>query len=124
MDNEEFLYKGDSEKSFVKAIELIFDDYKATHYYEIDGEFTFCYGEQKGYGDKLGNIKLPVPLNAKAAAGLAWEWLINQPRENRKEPFDGDGSTGLGFKVYIKYPYNGWSYEICTVQPIWAWYSK
>lgn len=122
MDNKEFLYKGDfiidEKNSFWKAIDLVFGKSKATHYSDNNGEFTFYWSDQKG------TIKLPVALSAKAAADLAHEWLQAQPEENRKEPFDGDGSDGLGFKVYIKEPYNGWSYEICTIQPIWAWYHK
>jgi hypothetical protein len=95
---------------------------KATHYFEHKEKgLVFLWSEDKS----VNSVKLPVALNWKGAAELAWQWLSDQPEENYQDYLDHDGSNGKGFRVYNEV----WGhvishYAIIAVLPIWAWHGK
>lgn len=137
MDNREIDIKAEGRKSFDLAFQLFFEGHsKATHYFEHPEKgLVFLWHEDSFNLNKVGALpadkctkanKLPYSMDWKAAADLAWGWLLEQPKEKYLDALDHDGSNGKGFRVYNE----SWThvagshYGICAVQPIWAWYGK
>lgn len=130
MDNMRISVQSEGRNAFDLAVKLFFTGKydkgeptkKATHYIEDPEKgFIFLWSE-----DKYNNSsKLPVALDWKGAADLAWTWLEQQPESAYKDYLDHDGSDGHGFRVYNE----AWGhvkshYALFAVEPIWAWYGK
>lgn len=75
---------------------------------------------------------LPVPLEAEAAADLAWQWLKSSDEAKTVEldgwfcDEDHDGSNSLGWRAYVDDwghvgNYNG---SIIAVTPAYLWHGK
>lgn len=124
MDNRLIIVQSESRKAFDMAFELLFESSpsgKASHYIDDPKKgLVFLWLEEKGCS------KLPVALNAKQAAELAWTWLANKKDDEYHEYLDHDGSSHHGFKVYNEAwaKVGGYSYSILAVLPVWAWYGK
>lgn len=90
----------------------------ATHYFEDEEKgLVFLWHEDKS----VNSVKLPIPLDWKGTADLAWRWLEGQPNSAYKD----DGGNSRGFRVYNE----GWGhvkshYAIIAVLPVWAWHRK
>lgn len=126
MDNRLITIKSEGRKAFDLAFDLFFLSnlmpIKATHYVEDSQKGLIFFS----YWDDSNLIKLPVPLDAKQSAELAWAWLQAQPDSAYDDYLDHDGSNHKGFKVYNE-EWNrigGYRSSILAVKPIWAWYGK
>lgn len=125
MDNRFFKIKSEGRGCFYLAMQVAFSDKyglnKTTHYSESDKYGLVFYRYEES-----GAIKLPVPLDWKGAADLAWIWLSNQKEEEYIDWCDHDGSNGKGFQVE-----NGdWNrvkdtnHGMVSILPCWMWYGK
>lgn len=125
MDNRVIDVRSEGRQSFDLAIQLLFtekhSERKATHYID-DPEHGLIFL----WTASPKAIKLPIQMDWKHAADMAWAWLAEQPTDKYKEYCDHDGSDGKGFRVYTE----DWGHvagmweAICAIQPIWAWYGK
>jgi len=121
MDNREIDVTSKGREAFNLAMKLAFDSApsgRATHY---------CIDRTQGFtlfwhADKDA-IPLPISMDWTACADLVWAWIGQLPREEYKDPFDGDGSSSPeGWRVYTVR--GGWSYTFAAIQAVWAWYPK
>ncbi len=130
MDNRNISIQTEGKDAFYLAFQLFFDAHgKATHYFEHpDKGFLLLWHEDTFMLDnnRKSASKLPFPMDWKAAAELAWGWLLNQPEESFRDYYDHDGSNGRGFKVYNEAwgHVAGSHYAFLGVLPVWAWYGK
>lgn len=75
---------------------------------------------------------LPVPLEAEAAADLAWQWLKGSEEAKTVElegwfnDEDHDGSNSLGWRAYVGNwgHVGGHSGSIIAVTPAYLWHGK
>ena len=143
MDNRHISIQTEGKKALDLAMQLMWDNApggKATHYcdHPTYGFVLFWHGDEKELMGKddwtkpavekimAPVIKLPFPMDCKAATEMVWSWLQEQPKEKYREELDHDGSNGRGFKIYNEYwGHVGSShYAILAVLPVWAWYGK
>lgn len=143
MDNRHITIQSQGKDAFELSMKLLFDNApggKATYYSEHptygfvlfweteSGVLSGAEDWSKKESDRVTSpiVKLPYPMNCKAATEMVWEWLAQQPDSKYLEYADHDGSNGHGFKVYNEY----WGhvgdshYAIGAILPIWAWYGK
>lgn len=125
MDNRFFKIKSRGRKSFDLAMEVAFTNeygsHKATHYSDYSPHGLVFY-----WSEEPGAIKLPVALDWKGAAELAWTWLYAKEDKDYIDYLDHDGSDGKGFQVQNG-PWNkveGTNYGMVSILPCWMWYGK
>ena len=132
MDNKKVLIQCAGRTAFDLAMRVAFTtEYdkeneeprkKASHYFEHPEKgLVFLWSEDKS----VNSSKLPVALDWKGSAELAWQWLDEQPTSKYQDYCDHDGSNSKGFKVYNE----AWGhvishYAIIAIVPIWAWHGK
>jgi hypothetical protein len=125
MDNRVISINSEGRADFDLAMQLMFGKNRsATHYIEhAEKGLIFFWTDPSS---DLNANKLPYKMNWKAAADLAWGWLLEKKDSDYKEYLDHDGSNGHGFKVYNEdwgHVAGAWQ-AIAGVLPIWAWYGK
>lgn len=125
MDNHKILIQSEGRAAFDLAFQLSltgkYGVKKITHYLDDPEKGLILF-----YIESNNAIKLPVPLDWKGAADLAWAWLQNQDESVYDDLLDHDGSNGHGFRIYN----DAWGrvgeywHSVIAVIPIWAWYGK
>jgi hypothetical protein len=127
MDNRIISVQSHGRKAFDLAFELLFENQKATHYFEHPQKGLVFLWAQDLRIDLPVSIKLPTPLTWQGAAELAWTWLMNQPDNKYQDDLDDyDVSNIKAFKVYNE----DWGYVadsrygILGVVPVWGWLGK
>ena len=136
MDNRIFNVNGGSKEYFMQAMNLLFTDpeYKTARPMTAK---AWAFDKEKGlillYLDfESGISKFPVPLNAEAAAEVAWSWLTTSEDaktvtcEGDDANLQHDGSNSKGWRIYNE----RWGHvgrfhgALCAVKPVYLWHGK
>ena len=124
MNNRLISVQSEGRASFDLAFQLLFANApgsRITHWIDDPKKGLILLWSHEGEAQKL-----PVPLDWKKAADLAWAWLENKKDDEYQEYLDHDGSNGKGFRVYNEDwgHVGGYHYGVLGVIPVWAWYGK